>query len=339
MSKFDVKQLSTYLDQDGINATLAFILGNTGKENPKPIKVKAKKKAPQKPLTLKSFLDLVGASVGYTLQKQPLEHDAYKVNNQPDFNKALHDLVDTHGFTKTLLPSSNLDFDKDHGFTKYEIRRGLSAMWAVQNLVDEQWYFMMRPVVNPWAKKVQPTAIEKPKEELPVRQSLTVEDAKTYYKPKTLKISQEHFDILKPAIEKLVKENPDMWKKYKAKGLSNMRYNWDVFWKAKLNVRDWGLNDDHLNSALSFILHNDGKRSPKDIVMTIEKQPEITVESLEPEDSVAKISELRARAKRMINSAEHANSNSDRTEGLAQARSIRREADELERTLGIPPLN
>lgn len=173
----------------------------------------------------------------------------------------------------------------------------------------------------------------KPKKDITVKKALPVEDAKTYHKPKTLKISQEHFDILKPAIDKVVKENPDMLKKYKSQGLSNMRYNWDLFWKTKLDIKDWGLNDDHLNSALAFILGNDGKKASKDVVATIEKQPVLDLPK--KDDIEAKIQRLREAAKSERISAEHADRNADRNAGLDSARALEKQADDLAKKHGI----
>lgn len=74
-----------------------------------------------------------------------------------------------------------------------------------------------------------------------------------------MKMSKEDFAILKGIIEPIMKEVS--FEKYKAEGLSPMRYRWDLFWVAqrrsnmRLGIRlyDKGLNDDHIDTALRKI--------------------------------------------------------------------------------------
>ena len=88
-------------------------------------------------------------------------------------------------------------------------------------------------------------------------------------KPKTLKINQEDFDGLQKAVLAVVAKYPNAYKQYKDQGLSDMRYNWDVLRKSgyltgeNLDRLYKYLNDDHINSALAFILGNGGKSSKK----------------------------------------------------------------------------
>ncbi|HBG47609.1 MAG TPA: hypothetical protein DDW94_11575 [Deltaproteobacteria bacterium] len=80
-----------------------------------------------------------------------------------------------------------------------------------------------------------------------------------------LKIKPEDYRILKAAVEKVARENPGMRREYRENGLSEMRYRWDLLWKAglrigcsigtpgDLNLYDY-MNDEHIDSALRHIV-------------------------------------------------------------------------------------
>lgn len=85
-----------------------------------------------------------------------------------------------------------------------------------------------------------------------------------------MKIKPEHYELMKTAIEALVATKPDAYAEYQKAGLSDMRYNWDVFRAAKVegnttrficDVLYPYLNDDHINTALKRILGNTGHAS------------------------------------------------------------------------------
>lgn len=80
-----------------------------------------------------------------------------------------------------------------------------------------------------------------------------------------LKITKEDYAQLEKALKAVVSKHPEMYKAYKADGLSDMRYNWDVLHMAKYDVTPMYkyLNDDHINSAVAKILSNTGKSNKK----------------------------------------------------------------------------
>jgi len=53
-----------------------------------------------------------------------------------------------------------------------------------------------------------------------------------------LKIKPEDYLVLKAAVEKVAEENPGMHREYRENGLSEMRYRWDLLWKAGLKIGD-----------------------------------------------------------------------------------------------------
>lgn len=82
----------------------------------------------------------------------------------------------------------------------------------------------------------------------------------------TLKIKPEDYAVIRDAMVKIMQENPHAAENYKASGLSEKRYRWDVlhqtrikFWgdgvgvKGDLNLYAY-LNDDHIDSALRKIV-------------------------------------------------------------------------------------
>jgi hypothetical protein len=76
-----------------------------------------------------------------------------------------------------------------------------------------------------------------------------------------MKMKKEHFEYLKREIQKSG-HGKEVWEKYKALGLSELRYRWDVLYAAKLsswicdNLYSY-LNDDHIDTALRKILKED----------------------------------------------------------------------------------
>jgi hypothetical protein len=68
-------------------------------------------------------------------------------------------------------------------------------------------------------------------------------------------MKSDHFEELKTAIETVIHNNPDMYKSYIERGLSNMRYRWDLLWASKFDVGKWYyyLNDTHIDTALRKI--------------------------------------------------------------------------------------
>ena len=84
-----------------------------------------------------------------------------------------------------------------------------------------------------------------------------------------MKISNELYEEFKSAIEALtiypnLQYQYDM---YKQNGLSDMRFNWDVFslspafFELTKKAYDAGLNDSNINTALAKILGNSGTNS------------------------------------------------------------------------------
>lgn len=80
-------------------------------------------------------------------------------------------------------------------------------------------------------------------------------------KPKTLKITDADYADLSKALLNVVKQHPNAYSEYKSKGLTDMRYNWDIFRASKFDIAPLYkyLNDNHINAALAAILHNKGK--------------------------------------------------------------------------------
>lgn len=88
-------------------------------------------------------------------------------------------------------------------------------------------------------------------------------------KPKTLKMTDEDFQSMAQAVLAVVKKHPQAYAEYRAKGMSDQRYNWDV-----LRASQWFtgetmtrvykyLNDSHINAAVAAVLGNSGKATAK----------------------------------------------------------------------------
>lgn len=81
-----------------------------------------------------------------------------------------------------------------------------------------------------------------------------------------MKMSPEHYEILKDACVKVIKARPTAMAQYRGQGLSEKRFRWDVLWAAQaqnfLPTRYWitevlypaGLNDTHIDTALRRII-------------------------------------------------------------------------------------
>ena len=78
-----------------------------------------------------------------------------------------------------------------------------------------------------------------------------------------MKMRREHFEHLRAALAPL--DTPDLRAHYKGNGMSDMRYRWDLVWRAGLS--NWicdnlyrsqdgydYLNDEHINTALRRIV-------------------------------------------------------------------------------------
>ncbi len=87
-----------------------------------------------------------------------------------------------------------------------------------------------------------------------------------------MKIKPEHFEKIKAACEAVVAANPGIAEKYKAAGLSEMRFRWDVLWTAKIDgnkssqficdvLYKYDVNDDHIDTALRTIFNH--QKRPK----------------------------------------------------------------------------
>ncbi len=84
-----------------------------------------------------------------------------------------------------------------------------------------------------------------------------------------MKIKPEHYEELEKAICATVARVPQARDDYAKRGLSPMRYNWDMLWASRfglLTPEEWlqknlypYLNDSHINTALARILGNSGK--------------------------------------------------------------------------------
>lgn len=81
-----------------------------------------------------------------------------------------------------------------------------------------------------------------------------------------MKIKPEHFDKLKAACEAVVAKYPTGAAEYQEKGLSQMRYRWDVLYVAMIDgekglrfvcdVLYEYVNDDHIDTALRAIFNH-----------------------------------------------------------------------------------
>ncbi len=88
-----------------------------------------------------------------------------------------------------------------------------------------------------------------------------------------MKIPAEHFKTLEDACNAVLAANPGITlESYEAQSLSPMRFNFDVFYAAKINggsASKWacdvlyplGMNDTHIGTALKRILGNKGESS------------------------------------------------------------------------------
>lgn len=85
-----------------------------------------------------------------------------------------------------------------------------------------------------------------------------------------MKMTPEHYAILRDAIAPVIAKYPDAASKYKADGLSPMRYRWDLLHSSGVHVchqhNVWAnegktcipacdyLNDDHIDTALRAVV-------------------------------------------------------------------------------------
>ena len=74
-----------------------------------------------------------------------------------------------------------------------------------------------------------------------------------------MKITKTHYNVMKTACDKVIKDNPNMKEEYSNKGLSPMRYRWDV-WNMSSNMLPFTCNtlykyldDTHIDTALRSI--------------------------------------------------------------------------------------
>lgn len=81
-----------------------------------------------------------------------------------------------------------------------------------------------------------------------------------------LKINDADYEALKAAVLAVVEKNPKAYEQYRAQGLSDMRYNWDILRASGYPTTSlYGyLNDDHINSALADILENTGRSAKEE---------------------------------------------------------------------------
>jgi len=70
-----------------------------------------------------------------------------------------------------------------------------------------------------------------------------------------MKMHKEHFEELKSLIEATGNCNPNVRQNYKEKGLSMMRYRWDLLWESKFYVNKLYeyLDDSQIDTALKVI--------------------------------------------------------------------------------------
>lgn len=74
-----------------------------------------------------------------------------------------------------------------------------------------------------------------------------------------LKIRPEHVKALREAIKPLA--SVELFQEYRKRDLTHRRYRWDLVWKSGFNVCDLiypYANDTHLDSALRFLVLEDG---------------------------------------------------------------------------------
>lgn len=79
-----------------------------------------------------------------------------------------------------------------------------------------------------------------------------------------LKIKPEHYEKLRVACEDVLAKHPNARAEYAAKGLSPMRFRWDVLYGTRiegLTGNEWlcrtlypYMNDEHMDSALRRIV-------------------------------------------------------------------------------------
>ena len=71
-----------------------------------------------------------------------------------------------------------------------------------------------------------------------------------------MKMTSSDFAELKRVILETVDEHPGMKAEYTKKGLSPMRYRWDIMYLSKVDIPKYYhyLNDDHIDTALRKIL-------------------------------------------------------------------------------------
>ena len=73
-----------------------------------------------------------------------------------------------------------------------------------------------------------------------------------------MKMKDDHFNYMKQQVNKVLNDNPDLYAQYKKAGLSDMRFNWDLLYRANLNkwicdtLYDY-LNDTHIDTAIRKI--------------------------------------------------------------------------------------
>lgn len=71
-----------------------------------------------------------------------------------------------------------------------------------------------------------------------------------------MKITPEHYSALKNACFAVLQRKPEAQAAYKASGLSDKRFRWDVLWASRFNTTlFYGyLNDAHIDTALCSIV-------------------------------------------------------------------------------------
>ena len=74
-----------------------------------------------------------------------------------------------------------------------------------------------------------------------------------------MKITKEHYAILRTACEQVIANNPNMKREYEEQGLSDKRYRWDVWYMTEnmltftCNILYKYLDDNHVDTALRSI--------------------------------------------------------------------------------------
>lgn len=72
-----------------------------------------------------------------------------------------------------------------------------------------------------------------------------------------MKMLPEHYARIEAAIHAKLNATPGAWENYKARGLSEMRFRWDVLHACCIStgfLYNAGLNDDHIDTALRKIV-------------------------------------------------------------------------------------